>query len=86
MKNSALDLHGIRHDQVARTVENFVLLNQDQIPLEIICGNSQRMIDLVISVLDRIASCSSLFTAVLSFNCFKYFLAFQFFAIEMIFD
>ena len=54
MKNSALDLHGIRHDQVARPVENFVLLNQDQIPLEIICGNSQRMIDLVISVLDRI--------------------------------
>lgn len=54
MNNSALDLHGIRHDQVARMVENFVLLNQDQIPLEIICGNSQRMIDLVISVLDRI--------------------------------
>ena len=54
MNNSALDLHGIRHDQVARKVENFVLLNQDQIPLEIICGNSQRMIDLVISVLDRI--------------------------------
>ncbi|SVA20668.1 uncharacterized protein METZ01_LOCUS73522 [marine metagenome] len=51
MNNSALDLHGIRHDQVARTVENFVLLNQDQIPLEIICGNSQKMIDLVISVL-----------------------------------
>ena len=54
MNNSALDLHGIKHDHVARTVENFVLLNQDQIPLEIICGNSQRMIDLVISVLDRI--------------------------------
>lgn len=54
MNNSALDLHGIRHDQVARMVENYVLLNQDQIPLEIICGNSQRMIDLVISVLDRI--------------------------------
>jgi len=54
MDNSALDLHGIRHDQVAIMVENFVLLNQDQIPLEIICGNSQKMIDLVISVLDRI--------------------------------
>jgi len=35
-------------------VENFVLLNQDQIPLEIVCGNSQRMIDLVTSTLDRI--------------------------------
>ena len=54
MKNSVLDLHGISHDQVDRVVENFVLLNQDRIPLEIICGNSQRMIDLVISVLKRI--------------------------------
>jgi len=35
-------------------VENFVLLNQDRIPLEIICGNSQVMVNLVISVLDRI--------------------------------
>ena len=51
MKNSVLDLHGISHDQVDRVVENFVLLNQDRIPLEIICGNSQKMIDLVISVL-----------------------------------
>jgi len=54
MNNSVLDLHGIKHDQVDRTVENFVLLNQDQIPLEIICGNSQRMIDLVLLVLERI--------------------------------
>ena len=54
MENSVLDLHGIKHDQVGRVVENFVLLNQDRIPLEIICGNSQRMIDLVISVLKRI--------------------------------
>ena len=51
MNNSVLDLHGLKHDQVDRAVENFVLLNQDQIPLEIICGNSQKMIDLVISVL-----------------------------------
>jgi len=54
MSNSALDLHGIRHDQVARTVENFVLLNQDQIPLEIICGNSQKMINLVMEVIRRL--------------------------------
>ena len=54
MENSVLDLHGIKHGQVDSAVENFVLLNQDQIPLEIICGNSQRMIDLVISVLERI--------------------------------
>ena len=54
MENSVLDLHGIKHGQVDRAVENFVLLTQDQIPLEIICGNSQRMLDLVISVLERI--------------------------------
>ena len=54
MKNSVLDLHGISHDQVDRVVENFVLLNQDRIPLEIICGNSQVMVNLVISVLNRI--------------------------------
>ncbi len=54
MKNSVLDLHGISHDQVDTVVENFVLLNQDRIPLEIICGNSQVMVNLVISVLDRI--------------------------------
>jgi len=54
MNNSVLDLHGLKHEQVDRAVENFVLLNQDLIPLEIICGNSQRMIDLVVSVLKRI--------------------------------
>ena len=54
MNNSVLDLQGFKHDQVDIAVENFVLLNQDQIPLEIICGNSQKMIDLVVSVLKRI--------------------------------
>ena len=54
MKNNVLDLHGISHDQVDRVVENFVLLKQDRITLEIICGNSQAMVNLVISVLDRI--------------------------------
>ena len=35
-------------------VENFILVNQSQIPLTIICGNSQKMIDLVYEVIDRI--------------------------------
>jgi hypothetical protein len=42
-----LDLHGKRHHEVPLLVENFIYLNQDQVPLTIICGNSQRMIDLV---------------------------------------
>ena len=49
MKN--LDLHGIRHEDVDRLVENFVLLNEP--PQRIITGNSDRMRELVTFVLDR---------------------------------
>ena len=54
LMNSKLDLHGIRHNEVELLVENFILLNQDQLPLTIICGNSQRMIDLAKEVIDSI--------------------------------
>ena len=40
-----LDLHGERHDDVERLVENFVLLNEP--PLEIITGNSDMMMRIV---------------------------------------
>jgi hypothetical protein len=46
-----LDLHGIRHHDVDRLVENFVLIKKP--PMRIITGNSDRMIELVIKVLDR---------------------------------
>ena len=46
-----LDLHGIRHAEVDRMVENFVLLNDP--PLRIITGNSGQMMDLVNKVLNR---------------------------------
>lgn len=49
-----LDLHGIRHYDVDRLVENFILMNQDQLPLNIICGNSQTMIDIALNVIARI--------------------------------
>ena len=49
-----LDLHGVRHHEVDLLVENFVYMNQDEIPLTIICGNSQKMIDLVNKVIERI--------------------------------
>lgn len=52
-KNRTLDLHGIRHHEVDRLVENFIFLNQDLLPLKIICGNSQLMIDLVFAVIKR---------------------------------
>ncbi len=46
-----LDLHGIRHNEVDRLVENFVLLNNS--PMRIITGNSDKMVELVVEVLDR---------------------------------
>ena len=49
-----IDLHGIRHRDVDRLVENFILLNQKKTPLEIVCGNSQKMINLVMEVILRL--------------------------------
>ena len=46
-----LDLHGIRHHQVDRMVENFVLLNE--LPVKIITGKSPEMQSLVKTVLKR---------------------------------
>ncbi len=49
-----LDLHGVRHHEVERMVENFILMNQSNFPLTIICGNSDKMIKLVNSVTDKL--------------------------------
>ena len=46
-----LDLHGVKHEDVDRVVENFVLLNEP--PMKIITGNSERMTELVLDVLNR---------------------------------
>ena len=46
-----LDLHGVRHSEVDRLVENFVLLNEP--PLRIVTGNSDKMKGLVLKVLDK---------------------------------
>mgnify|MGYP006966881753 FL=1 len=51
-----LDLHGVRHHEVDLMVENFIYLNQHEIPLTIICGNSSKMVELVKVVLDRAGS------------------------------
>ncbi len=52
--SNKLDLHGVRHYEVDTMVENFILMNQDKLPLTIICGNSQPMINLARTVIDRI--------------------------------
>lgn len=48
-----LDLHGVRHHDVKIMVEDFVYMNQHMFPLEIICGNSEKMIYLVESVMKQ---------------------------------
>ena len=42
-----LDLHGTRHQDVSNEVIDFVFQYQKEIPLIIICGNSNRMIQYV---------------------------------------
>ena len=51
-----LDLHGVRHHEVDLMVENFIFLNQHDLPLTIICGSSSKMVELVKVVLDRAGS------------------------------
>ena len=53
MSSHILDLHGKRHHEVDFIVENFIYLNQEEMPLTIICGNSSKMILIVKEVLDR---------------------------------
>ena len=45
-----LDLHKVRHSEVDRLVENFVLLNEP--PMRIITGNSDKMRELVENTLN----------------------------------
>lgn len=49
-----LDLHGVRHYDVDRVVENFVYINQTSVPLTIICGNSTKMLALAKESINRI--------------------------------
>ena len=46
-----LDLHGKRHDDVDRIVENFLLLSD--LPCKVITGNSNKMKEMVIKVVER---------------------------------
>ena len=46
-----IDLHGIKHHQVIDMVENFVLTNEP--PLRIITGQSIKMKEIVIRVLEE---------------------------------
>tara|TARA_Y100001935_G_scaffold208058_1_gene177518 strand:- start:575 stop:808 length:234 start_codon:yes stop_codon:yes gene_type:complete len=42
-----LDLHGIKHQDVDIEVRDFIFQYQGLLPLIIICGNSNKMVELV---------------------------------------
>ena len=48
-----LDLHGERHFDVSLIILDFVLQYQKEIPLIIICGNSNQMIKIVTKELEK---------------------------------
>ena len=41
-----LDLHGVKHEEVNSEILNFVYQFQDLLPLIVICGNSNKMIEI----------------------------------------
>ena len=51
MTDHTLDLHGERHSEVERLVQNFVLMKEGT--LKIITGKSPRMQELTVRVLDK---------------------------------
>ena len=48
-----LDLHGLRHIDVPDEVIDFIYQHQTKLPLIIICGNSNRMIEITESTLKK---------------------------------
>ena len=48
-----LDLHGEKHEFVYEIIIDFIYRYQDQIPLIIICGNSNKMINLTLNALKK---------------------------------
>jgi len=50
---SHLDLHGIKHIDVDNEILDFIFQHQDQLPLIIICGNSNKMIEIASIVLNK---------------------------------
>ena len=50
---SHLDLHGTKHNDVDCEILDFTYLYQDQLPLIIICGNSNKMIEIASATLNK---------------------------------
>ncbi len=50
---SHLDLHGVKHNDVDNEILDFIYQHQDQLPLIIICGNSNKMIEIASFALNK---------------------------------
>lgn len=50
---SHLDLHGTKHSDVDNEILDFTYRYQGQLPLIIICGNSNKMIEIVSTTLNN---------------------------------
>ena len=48
-----LDLHGTKHQDVSSEVLNFTYQYQELLPLVIICGNSNKMIEVTSNCLNK---------------------------------
>ena len=48
-----LDLHGVRHNDAKIDILEFVFQYQDLLPLIIICGNSNKMLEIVSTELKK---------------------------------
>ena len=48
-----LDLHGVKHQDASNEVLDFVYQYQDRLPLIIICGNSNKMIEIASNTLQQ---------------------------------
>jgi hypothetical protein len=51
---SHLDLHGVKHKDVDNEILDFIYQHQDKLPLIIICGNSNKMIQIVSIALKKV--------------------------------
>jgi len=55
-----LDLNGVKHYQIEIKVETFILMNQNNFPLTIDCGNNIKAVELVNKVTKKL-NCETMY-------------------------
>ena len=46
-KHKSLDLHGVNHDDAEILIDEFIIVNIEELPLEVITGNSVDMLGIL---------------------------------------